>query len=276
MFVEGKIDRIKIYRSMGGEFEKREVPSWNKGEYAWYNIAAGIAENNKMHACEVMGIKTVDNNCYDFSSGQVSINSYLVNNLSRLNETLCGKSLMLDYRLTGSVDLTLSLTGCELPFSPRAIANADYSATLRVIDGNGKIHLLSDVGVGISQVIPVLYAGLTQPFSIIEQPELHLHPKLQLELASFFIEQVEEGRMFILETHSENMFLRVLRTIRETNSLGVSNQRLKLHQDQVSVLYFEKTDSLYTNIHALRISEDGEFIDRWPEGFFAEREAELF
>jgi predicted ATPase len=78
-----------------------------------------------------------------------------------------------------------------------------------------------DVGIGISQVLPVLVSAYASKNKIvaIEQPEIHLHPALQAELGDVFIESAlgENKNAFILETHSEHLVLRVMRRIRETN-----------------------------------------------------------
>ena len=77
-----------------------------------------------------------------------------------------------------------------------------------------------DVGIGISQVLPVLVNTYALKESIIamEQPEIHLHPALQAELGDVFIESAlgENKNRFVLETHSEHLILRILRRIRET------------------------------------------------------------
>ena len=158
---------------------------------------------------------------------------------------------------------------------------------------------IADVGVGISQVVPVLF-GCWQAMSArngvhIQQPELHLHPKLQAQLADVFIKCVNapiKCGIFLLESHSEHLLLRLLRRIRESHmaevNLGknapdqasVTNmQKVKGHAlkaDQVSVVYVSKDESGITKMKPLRLSDDGEFIDRWPNGFFTERDIELF
>ena len=76
-----------------------------------------------------------------------------------------------------------------------------------------------EVGIGISQVVPVIVTALDgeQRLLAIEQPELHIHPRLQAALADLFIESIHTNKhCFIIETHSEHLILRLLRRIRET------------------------------------------------------------
>jgi predicted ATPase len=134
---------------------------------------------------------------------------------------------------------------------------------------------IEDVGVGISQVIPVLLAANSSRV-YIQQPELHLHPKLQAQLADVFVEQVSRDPIFVIETHSEHFLLRILRRIRETYRSDIAHTLFSLNAEDVVVLYVDKTKEGTSNIVQLRLSEDGEFIDRWPNGFFTERDGELF
>ena len=137
---------------------------------------------------------------------------------------------------------------------------------------------VADVGVGISQVLPVVVAVLdpNRPgITAIEQPELHLHPKLQVELGDLFAQPVDDGCVFLLENHSEHLMLRLLRRIEETHSGELPEGKPPLRPEQVSVVFIEQIDG-EVRATPLRIDETGEFIDRWPQGFFDERDDELF
>jgi hypothetical protein len=137
-----------------------------------------------------------------------------------------------------------------------------------------------DVGIGISQVIPVVVAALAQKDGIaaIEQPELHIHPAVQVGLGDLFIQQTNENevfnRQFLIETHSEHLLLRILRRIRQSSEGKVADE-LKLSPDRVAVYYVESS-SEGTLLKHLRINDEGRFDDRWPRGFFEEREKEYF
>jgi len=137
---------------------------------------------------------------------------------------------------------------------------------------------IEDVGVGISQIIPVLTAIISGGNVFIQQPELHLHPKLQAQLADAFIECINSNASsnFVIESHSEHFLLRLLRRVRETSKSDIKNKLFSLESKQVSVLYVDKLEDGASKIFPLRISPDGGFIDRWPHGFFTERDGDLF
>ena len=115
--------------------------------------------------------------------------------------------------------------------------------------------------------------------SFIQQPELHLHPALQSALGDILVEQVNRenpGRYFI-ETHSDYLLLRCLRRIRETsNGKYSAESKLRLKPEDISILYFEPQTDGVTSIKKIRASTQGDFLDRWPRGFFEERGKDLF
>lgn len=153
--------------------------------------------------------------------------------------------------------------------------------TLRDQRTNIDLHP-EDLGTGISQVLPVLVAALGHNKNIvaIEQPELHVHPKFQVALGELFIHAVKDERIapntvFILETHSEYMMLRFLRRLYETANDELEPDAHALTPDDIGVYYVNPAGDSTEIVH-LRLTEDGEFLDRWPNGFFPERKKELF
>lgn len=136
---------------------------------------------------------------------------------------------------------------------------------LRFYDPTKNIYLSHrDMGVGISQVLPVIVncVANTNTTILIEQPELHLHPRLQGDLADLFIETAltgEQKNTYLLETHSEALILRLLRRVRE----GV------IKPDDIAILYVSPGEHGSTVKH-IQVDEDGDFLDRWPNGFFEE------
>jgi hypothetical protein len=135
-----------------------------------------------------------------------------------------------------------------------------------------------DVGIGISQLLPVVVAALATdiPLLTVEQPELHIHPALQVALGDLFIYAAKQkGKAFIMETHSEHVILRLLRRVRETSNGELANTDYALNPEDLNVVYVDCIDG-ETRLISLRVDEDGDFIDRWPNGFFGERAEELF
>jgi len=142
----------------------------------------------------------------------------------------------------------------------------------------------SDVGVGISQMVPVVVACLMEPDGLvaIEQPELHIHPAIQVGLGDLFISATSTyrpatgpERSLLVETHSEHIMLRLLRRVREQSENELPPGILGLTPNDLSVVYVEATEQGPV-FKKLRVSEDGDFVDNWPKGFFEERAEELF
>lgn len=147
--------------------------------------------------------------------------------------------------------------------------------SLVLVDTKGTALLPTDVGVGVSQIIPVV-AACTRPgkgLVVIEQPELHIHPGWQVGLGDLFIEGAQTRQMLV-ETHSEHLVLRLLRRIRETAEGELADGAPPFSTEKLSVLYVEATPE-GVRVRRLRVDEHGEFKDQWPRGFFAERMEEL-
>lgn len=146
--------------------------------------------------------------------------------------------------------------------------------------GAGSLVLPSEVGAGVSQVLPVVVAALEgrAGLALVEQPEIHVHPAVQVGLGDLFIEAVTRDRgrgTMIVETHSEHLILRLLRRIRETSENELTEGSPAFRPDLLSVLHVEAGQD-GTTIRRLRVDETGEFVDPWPRGFFEERAKELF
>lgn len=135
-----------------------------------------------------------------------------------------------------------------------------------------------DVGIGISQVLPVLVAayGSERKLIAMEQPEIHLHPALQAELGDVFIEAAlgERKNTFILETHSEHLILRLMRRMRETYQ-GKDTGVPPVTPSDISVLYIEP-DGARSIVREMPLNELGELVKTWPGGFFEEGLREQF
>ena len=129
---------------------------------------------------------------------------------------------------------------------------------------------LHDVGTGVSQLLPIVVGAAQEEYAssfMIEQPELHVHPRLQAAMADLFIDAV--GRhlhKFILETHSEHLILRLLRRIRETEK-GTAPPDRRLRTDELAI-YYLKQENGSTTASRIDVDVKGEFIQPWPDDFF--------
>ncbi|MEH1839913.1 MAG: DUF3696 domain-containing protein [Nostoc sp.] len=159
-------------------------------------------------------------------------------------------------------------------------SGGDRISDLVLIDKRTKTPVSHrDVGIGISQVIPILVScyGLSDALVAIEQPEIHLHPKLQAELGDVFIESALGGQKntFILETHSEHLLLRIMRRMRETYNNELPKGLPPVRPEDVSVLFVE-ADSEGSIVREMPLNKRGELVKAWPGGFFEEELDEIF
>lgn len=122
---------------------------------------------------------------------------------------------------------------------------------------------LTDVGFGISQVLPVLvqaYLSPKQSITIIEQPEIHLHPKMQAWLTDALISiAIDEDKKFIIETHSEALIRRV--------RLRVVDPENKITKDDVSIYHVEKDSQKESSSKLTRVDMNDSGDITWPIGF---------
>jgi predicted ATPase len=121
----------------------------------------------------------------------------------------------------------------------------------------------ADVGYGNSQILPILVAGynLSEGSTlIIEEPEIHLHPKAQFMIGDFVSDLCSRNIQSLIETHSEHFILRLQQLITEK----------KLKPEDVAIYYVWPNETK-KEIKRIGIDESGYFTDEWPNGFFPER-----
>ena len=138
-----------------------------------------------------------------------------------------------------------------------------------VTKNSEKEHELNHVGVGVSQVLPILVAGLVSNRDstlVFEQPELHLHPRVQSLLADFFLSMILSDRQCLIETHSEHLINRLRYRIAEASS------SVKLEED-VKVYFVEKGEN-GSSFKRIEINEYGA-ISNWPRGFFDQSQEDI-
>lgn len=148
-----------------------------------------------------------------------------------------------------------------------------------VAEANGLELQPCEVGMGVSQVLPVAIGAMAPGYSllVVEQPELHIHPAIQCNLGDLLAAQVlgNQDRALLLETHSEHLLLRLLRRIRESNEDELPPGAPPLKPEDISVLWIEQEDGVIA-IKEIPVTADGDFSEQWPKGFFEERANELF
>ena len=139
---------------------------------------------------------------------------------------------------------------------------------------------VADVGVGISQILPVVVATLDpgRPgITAIEQPELHLHPRIQVELGDLFAQQIDKGGIFLIETHSEHLLLRFMKRMRQTNDGALPDGAPEVRPENIAVYFVEiDPNGEQTLIREMPLNERGDLVEAWPGGFFEEDLREIF
>ena len=118
---------------------------------------------------------------------------------------------------------------------------------------------IADVGFGLSQTLPVVVALLVaEPEQLVylEQPEIHLHPRAQANLAQLLVDAANRGVRVVVETHSELLIRRVQSLIAEDK---IDAEKVKLH-------WFSQDDNGFTKVTTAELDETGAFGD-WPEDF---------
>ena len=155
---------------------------------------------------------------------------------------------------------------------PVAEGRKEYEVLVKTHAGAPEVKI-TDVGFGVSQVLPALVqAFYCPPHSTVwmEQPEIHLHPQVQAELADAFISAIkarEDGKerdvQLIIESHSEHLLNRLQRRIAEG----------ALVPEDVAI-YFCRRSGASTELEPLRVNMFGE-IENWPENFFGDEMADI-
>jgi predicted ATPase len=150
---------------------------------------------------------------------------------------------------------------------PLSEGRKEYEVLVRTHKASAEVKI-SDVGFGVSQVLPALVqAFYCPPHSTVwmEQPEIHLHPQVQSKLADVFISAIqarENGKVrnvqMIIESHSEHFLYRLQRRVAE----GV------LTPDDVAIYFCRRANSTI-ELEPLEVNEGGDILN-WPENFFGD------
>lgn len=152
----------------------------------------------------------------------------------------------------------------------------EYEVLVRTRTGGPEVKL-TDVGFGVSQLLPVIIECFYLPsrsIVIFEQPEIHLHPRVQADLADLFIDAIrmresasERDIQIIVESHSEHFLRRLQRRIAE----GKANGGLDASE---AALYFCEAGADGSRLKELDVDLFGNVLN-WPENFFGDEMADL-
>jgi len=175
--------------------------------------------------------------------------------------SLLKRGKMKDRKKTESIKSALCRLGFIKNLETRSIGPRHYEFWTLHTDSLFSANL-ADSGFGTSQVLPVLFTLYTAPEDSVllyEQPEIHLHPAAQAELGSVFAEACSPRKRIVIETHSENLILRIQTEMAKGN----------LKPEDVIVYYIQPKKDGHRVIN-LPLNEKGEFLKKWPTGFFEE------
>ncbi len=203
----------------------------------------------------IPSIRELPKHSYQLSGGRFSDTDYM-GILKRLDEDVfvpklldeINDSINNDFGLDESIDIYKEeLSGCIRTRQSK----------------NESLSNLSNASSGIQQLLPIICYLLNpdHPPSLFlcEQPELHLHPKLQTLLASFLVKEHEGVKIKLFETHSEHM-------IRKVQTLLAKGE---LQKDDIIVYYFYKDKETGNTIEKeMEMEDNGFFKEPWPDGFF--------
>jgi predicted ATPase len=153
---------------------------------------------------------------------------------------------------------------------PKLIQNIESLKVNIIVEGlifetivreKGKNISISNVGFGISQILPLIVSVLMTPensLCIIDEPEVHLHPALQSRLADFFIEMINLKKRIIIETHSEYIINKIL------------YHKLLNNEYNIGMLWVAK-EGMESEIHVMESDELGYIVNK-PKGFLDEND----
>ncbi|MEA5619554.1 DUF3696 domain-containing protein [Cronbergia sp. UHCC 0137] len=155
----------------------------------------------------------------------------------------------------------------DFQLKPIAENRQEYELRVRPTPNSSEV-LITDVGFGVSQILPVLVLCYYAPKGstlIFEQPEIHLHPSVQAGLADVFIDVIKNRNMqIILESHSEHLLRRLQRRIAEE----------QLQENDTALYFCQLNEQGNSELIPLELDDYGN-INNWPVGFFGDEMGEL-
>ena len=167
----------------------------------------------------------------------------------------------------------------DIPYEIRSVEEKNYFyLQMKPIGANYWISY-RDVGLGYSLSLSFILTCLLESNKtiLVEEPEVHLHPKLQGDMMDLLLySSIKRKNQFIVETHSENMLLRAQKCIRRGHTkLNPEEDKLEVNKDDLGInnVYRENNTS---SVQKIEIDEKGDFRTHWRDGFFSEKLDELF
>ena len=232
--------------------------------------------------------------CHTHETNQIGINQwlgpeYLDTGIELRSKPLIDQSKLFDFlanaQIESNEDLSNIVLGEALRYSKSDFCQIEAKPLWGkdIASDDAPSLPICDLGFGVSQIVPIVVACIIRQGALIsiEEPESHVHPRLQSSLGDLLIhstsKKVDYGdpNQLLIETHSEHIILRLLRRIRESAE-GESPKHLQnVFSSDIAVNYFDRVGNA-TKVIRLRINEEGEFIDSWPYGFFDERIGEMY
>ena len=250
-----KSSRSRLSESLEGLFSAFE----NLFAYIYY-IGPIRAEPQRQYHWNEMRPESVG------QTGNMMIDALLVSRANQQKTFHKGKIIPIERRISEWLkEMDLAYSFSLEPTSGQK--NTEYNFRIQKSPNSAKVTL-TDMGYGLSQFLPVLvgcYYAQEGSTLILEQPGIHLHPKVQSQLADLLIEVVTERKLQILvESHSEHLLNRLQRRIAEE----------KISVDQTALHFCQNNDGVST-IDPLKMDKFGN-IENWPPNFFGNEIGDLF
>ena len=156
----------------------------------------------------------------------------------------------------------------EIPYNVNIQSSGNYYEIV-FKPNKSKINIAqTHIGLGYPLVLPLIVQSLISRNKIIvvEEPEVHLHPKIEADLAELIVySSINYNNQFLIETHSEEFLLRILKNVRDK----------KIKPDDISINYITndrlkgKIDGSIVN--KVLVKSDGSYKTPWKDDLFAER-----
>lgn len=240
--------------SDSGSLESRLIPLANKIFYlSAHRVGPKNAYSKNFNSVNIIGEKgefLVDllnkNKTFNVSKDRIKDNS---------SYTL---EFQVNYWLQRITQVKLEVE--DLGISNLVSANYIYNDSVRKVR---PYH----IGAGISYLIGLIILGLyleKDSVLIIENPEIHLHPKAQSDLADFLCFIASAGIQVIIESHSDHIF----------NGIRKSVFRKTISPNDVKIQFFKTNENNLSENHLIRISDEGKILD-YQSGLFDQFDNDL-